>query len=105
MALIVGGTLAVVFLDPPWSLVVIVMLAGVEVFEFRLWRWAVRQSALGGTGGLIGQRGTLIAGERVRIHGTTYSARVTGAQPGDEVVVEATDGMTLIVTAAPSRPE
>lgn len=105
MALIVGGTLAVIFLDAPWSLVVIAVLAGVEVFEFRLWRWAVRQRAVGGTEGLVGQRGTLIAGERVRIHGTTYPARVSGVQPGDEVVVEATEGMTLIVTAAPPRPD
>ena len=105
MALIVGGTLAVIFLDLPWSAVVIAVLAGVEVFEFRLWRWAVRQHAVGGTEGLVGQRGVLLDGARVRIHGTTYPARATGAQPGDEVVVEATDGMTLIVTAAPRRAE
>lgn len=103
MALLVGGTLAIIFLDPPWSIVVIVLLVGVEVFEFRLWRWAVRQRAVGGTEGLIGQRGTLIAGDRVRIHGTTYPARAVGVHPGDDVVVEATEGMTLIVTAAPPR--
>jgi membrane protein implicated in regulation of membrane protease activity len=105
VALLVGGTLAVIFLDPPWSIVVIVLLAAVEVFEFRLWRWAVRQRAVGGTEGLVGQRGTLIAGDRVRIHGTTYPARAVGGQPGDEVVVEETQGMMLIVTAAPPLPE
>jgi membrane protein implicated in regulation of membrane protease activity len=101
VALLVGGTLAVIFLDPPWSIVVVVLLVGFEVFEFRIWRWAVRQRAVGGTEGLVGQRGTLIAGDRVRIHGTTYTARAAGGQPGDEVVVEATEGMTLVVTPAP----
>jgi membrane protein implicated in regulation of membrane protease activity len=60
----------------------------------------MRQRAVGGTEGLVGQRGTLIAGDRVRIHGTTYPARVSGAEPGDAVVVEGTDGMTLVVTKA-----
>ncbi len=43
MSLIVGGTLALIFLDPPWSVVVIAVLAGVEVAELFLWRWAWRQ--------------------------------------------------------------
>ena len=103
MALLVGGTLALIFLDPPWSIVVIGLLAGLEFFEFRVWRWAMRQRAVGGTEGLVGQRGALIAGDRVRIHGTTYAARVSGANPGDDVIVEGTDGMTLIVRKA-ARP-
>ena len=102
MALLIGGTLAVIFLDLPWALVVIALLAGVEVFEFRLWRWAVRQRPLSGAEGLIGERGRLIAGDRVRIRGTTYPARASGAEPGDEVIVESAEGMTLVVRRAPS---
>jgi membrane protein implicated in regulation of membrane protease activity len=83
--------------------VAIALLAGVEVFEFRLWRWAVRQRAVGGTEGLVGQRGTLIAGERVRIHGTTYQAGSVDAEPGDDVVVERTDGMRLVVRKVEER--
>lgn len=98
MALLVGGTLAVVFLDAPLSYVVIALLAGVEVFEFRIWRWAVRQRPVGGTEGLVGKWGTLIAGDRVRIDGTTYPARSSGAQAGDEVIVDGVEGMTLVVT-------
>ncbi len=97
MALLVGGTLAVLFLDAPWSYVVIAFLAGVEVFEFRIWRWAVRQRPVGGTEGLVGEWGTLIAGDRVRIHGTTYPARSIEAATGDEVIVDRIEGMTLIV--------
>jgi membrane protein implicated in regulation of membrane protease activity len=101
VALLIGGTLAVIFLDLPWALIVIALLAGVEVFEFRIWRWAVRQRPLTGAEGLVGERGTLIAGDRVRIRGTTYPARATGAEPGDDVIVERAEGMTLFVRGAP----
>ena len=97
MALLVGGTLALIFLDLPWSLIVIALLAGVEVFEFRIWRWAMRQRPVGGIEGLVGQWGTLIDGDRVRIQGTTYAARSEGAHAGEEVIVDAVDGMTLVV--------
>lgn len=104
MLLLIGGTLAVMFLDLPWALVVIALLAGVEVFEFRLWRWAVRQRPYGGIEGLVGRRGTLIANDRVRIHGTSYPARGVDASPGDAVIVERTEGMTLVVRRAEEIP-
>lgn len=103
MALLIGGTLAILFLDPPWSLVVIGLLIGVEIFEFRIWRWAMRQRPRGGAEGLVGQHGVLIAPGRVRIAGTTYPARVLDGQTGDDVIVEATDGMTLVVRTGPAR--
>lgn len=97
MALLIGGTLAVIFLDLPWALVVIALLAGVEVGELFLWRWAWRRRPLSGVEALVGKRGKLLDGNRVRIAGTTYPARATDAAPGDEVVVERTEGMTLVV--------
>ncbi len=97
MSLLIGGTLALIFLDVPWSVVVIALLAGVEVFELRIWRWAMRQRPAGGIEGLVGQWGTLIEGNRVRIQGTTYAARSGQAAVGDEVIVEGVDGMTLVV--------
>ncbi|MGH2711195.1 MAG: NfeD family protein [Actinomycetota bacterium] len=100
MALLVGGTLALILLDLPWSAVVIALLAGFEYFEFRIWRWAVRQRPQGGTEGLVGSTGKLIAPGRVRIAGTTYPARATDAELGDDVIVEQTEGMTLIVRSA-----
>jgi membrane protein implicated in regulation of membrane protease activity len=98
MALLIGGTLSLIFLDVPWSIVAIVLLAGVEVFELRIWRWAMRQRPVGGTEGLVGQWGTLIDGERVRIQGTTYAARAANAAAGEDVIVERVEGMTLVVT-------
>ena len=100
MALLIGGTLALIFLDMPWSVVVIALLAGVEVFEFRIWRWAVRQRPQSGIESLVGKRGTLTSSDRVRIQATTYPARATDAAPGDEVTVDGVDGMTLLVRRA-----
>jgi membrane protein implicated in regulation of membrane protease activity len=97
VALLIGGTLAILFLDLPWSAVVIVVLVGVEVFELRIWRWALRQQPRAGTEGMVGERGILAARDRVRIRGTSYPARVLDGEPGDEVIVEATQGMTLVV--------
>ena len=97
MALLVGGALALYFLDAPWSFVVIALLAGFEFFEFRIWRWAMRQRPAGGIEGLVGTWGTLIPGDRVRIAGTTYPARVADAAVGDEVIVDRVEGMTLVV--------
>jgi membrane protein implicated in regulation of membrane protease activity len=99
VALLIGGTLALIFLDLPWSAVVIALLVGVEFFEFRIWRWTVRQRPAGGNDALVGRRGTMIAPGRVRIDGRSYAA-VGKAEPGDEVVVEATEGMALVVRPA-----
>ncbi len=97
MALLIGGTLALIFLDLPWSAVVIALLVGVEVFEFRIWRWAMKQQPRAGAEGTVGETGVLLEGNRVRIRGTTYQAKTKDARPGDKVIVERTDGMTLIV--------
>jgi membrane protein implicated in regulation of membrane protease activity len=100
MALLIGGTLAYFFLPFPWWLVAVVLLAGVEVFEFRIWRWAVRERAHAGIEGMVGERGVLAAPGRVRIRGTSYPARHQHGEPGDPVIVESIDGMTLVVRLA-----
>lgn len=97
MSLLVGGTLAILFLDLPWSALVIAVLVGVEVFEFRVWRWAVRQRPRAGVQGIVGEVGILGDGGRVRIRGSSYPARVLEGEPGDRVRVEDVDGMTLVV--------
>ena len=101
MALLIGGTLAVVFLDLPWSAVVITLLAAVEIFEFRIWRWALRQRPRAGAEGIVGERGVLAGPGRVRIRGSTYPARVLEGRAGDHVVVERVEGMTLVVRRVP----
>src|ERR687891_105844 len=74
---------------------------GVEIFEFRLWRWAVRERPRSGAEGMVGEHGTLMGQGRVRIRGTSYRARLLGGGTGDRVVVEGVDGMTLIVRRVP----
>jgi membrane protein implicated in regulation of membrane protease activity len=100
MALLIGGTLAYLFLPFPWWLVVVALLVGVEVFEFRIWWWALRERPRSGIQSLVGERGVLASADRVRIRGTSYPARVPGGSPGDAVVVEDVDGMTLVVRPA-----
>jgi membrane protein implicated in regulation of membrane protease activity len=103
MALLIGGTLAYLFLPFPWWLVVVVVLAGVEVFEFRIWRWALRQRPRSGIEALVGERGVLASEGRVRIRGTSYPARSPGGAAGDRVVVEDVDVMTLVVRPATEK--
>lgn len=97
MLLLIGGTLALLFLELPWSAVVIVLLAAVEVFEFRLWMWARRARPRSGTESMVGEQGTLVGVDRVQIRGTSYPADVIDGAPGDRVVVERTAGIRLIV--------
>ena len=107
MSLIIGGTLAYLFLPRPWWIIVVFLLAGFEVFEVMLWlRWRRRRSTTG-IHSMVGTRGVLAATEgglsgraRVRIRGTTFPARVLEGAPGDPVVVEGVEGMTLVVRAA-----
>jgi membrane protein implicated in regulation of membrane protease activity len=99
--LLVGGTLAVVFVPFPWWIPIVLVLAGVEVFEARLWLWAVRQRPRAGTQGIVGEEGTLMEGERVRIRGTSYPAEVMEGRPGDRVRVERVDGLRLVVRRSP----
>lgn len=104
MLLLIGGTLALLFLDLPWSAVVIAALAAVEVFEFRLWMWARRSRPRAGSEGMVGERGTLVGSQRVRIRGTSYPAEVVDGESGDRVVVERVDGIRLVVRRDPDQP-
>jgi membrane protein implicated in regulation of membrane protease activity len=100
MALLIGGTLAYLFLPFPWWLVVVVVLAAVEVLEFRLWVWALRERPRSGIEAMVGERGVVASPGRVRIRGSSYPAVHGDAAPGETVVVERVDGMRLVVRPA-----
>ena len=100
MSLLIGGPLAYLFLPTPWSFVVIVALAAFEGVEVWFWLWMRKRPVRGGTEGMVGETGTVAPSGRVRIRGTSYPARLRGAREGERVVVEAVDGMTLLVRPA-----
>jgi membrane protein implicated in regulation of membrane protease activity len=104
VALLIGGTLAVLFVPFPWWILIVAALAAFEIIEFRIWRWAVRERPRSNTEALVGRIGVLTGDRRVRIHGTSYQARVVDGEPGDRVRVEAVQGMTLVVRRATEDP-
>jgi len=105
VSLLIGGTLAYLFLPAPWWIVVVILLAGFELLEVWFWLWLRRRRPRAGHEAMVGLHGTLAEGGRVRIRGTTYPARALDGGPGDAVVVEAIDGMTLVVRRGEKRYE
>lgn len=101
MLLLIGGSLAYLLLPAPWWVLVVAVLAGVEVLEIWLWVSTRRRRHVTGPQALVGERGVLITRDRVGIRGTSYPARVVEGSPGDAVVVEAVEGMTLVVRRPP----
>ena len=100
MLLIIGGTLALIYLPTPWNVLVIGVLLVKEVVEIWFWVSMRRRTPASGTEALVGREGELILADRVRIAGTSYPARVLEGKPGDRVVVERVDGMVLLVRRA-----
>lgn len=104
MALLIGGTLAYLYLPLPWSALVIAGLAAFEGIEILFWLWLRKRRPAAGPEALVGERGVLAEGGRVRIRGTTYPARVRNGSVGDAVVIEEVDGLTLTVRRVPDDP-
>jgi membrane protein implicated in regulation of membrane protease activity len=98
--LIIGGTLALIFLPTPWNVLVIGVLLVKEVVEIWFWVSMRRRTPASGAEALVGREGELVHADRVRIAGTSYPARVLEGKPGDRVVVERVDGMVLLVRRA-----
>ena len=103
MLLIVAILLAVFVLEEPWTWVAVLAGATYELVETTLIvRWSKRRRAVVGAEALIGQR-ALVAAEcrpvgQVRLVGELWQARCDpGADVGEEVIVRALDGLTLVV--------
>ena len=103
MILLVSLLLAIFVLEEPWNWVVVALGATLEIAETTLFIWwSKRRKAVVGVEALIGQR-ALVAAEcrpvgQVRVVGELWQARCdTGADIGDEVIVKALDGLTLVV--------
>lgn len=103
MALVVALLLAFFVLDSPWSLIVVVAAAVLEVAEIPFWFWySKRRTVQVGAETLIGRRGVVITDCRplgqVRVDGEIWAARCeSGADVGTAVRVEGLEGLTLLV--------
>jgi membrane-bound serine protease (ClpP class) len=105
--LLVGAILLAIYvLSTPWSVVVVVLAAIVEVAETGFWIWfSKRRRVQVGAETLIGATAEVAAACRpngqVRIAGELWQARCeVGADVGERVRVLALDGLTLVVEPA-----
>jgi membrane protein implicated in regulation of membrane protease activity len=93
-------------LPEPWGVIAVFTAAVIEVGEVFFWiRFLRRYPVTTGAEGLVGERGEVIVRcaplGRVRLRGEIWNAR--GEEPlelGEEVRVEAVDGLTLVVARA-----
>jgi membrane-bound serine protease (ClpP class) len=107
MALLISIVLAF-FVPYPWNLLVVIGGASIEVLEV-IWgrRLAKRWRPQTGAEAMIGERAEVVTACRpsgqVRINGELWEATcVAGADVGEETVVQAIEGLTLIVEPAPA---
>jgi membrane protein implicated in regulation of membrane protease activity len=106
MALAVAILLAVFVLEEPWTWVAVALGATIEVAESAglIW-WSKRRRVEVGAETLLGQRAVVSADcipiGQVRVAGELWQARCAGgAGVGEEVVIRAIDGLTLVVEGA-----
>ena len=103
MLLVLAILLAILVLEEPWTWVVVLAGATFELGEAAfLISWSKRRKAVVGAETLIGRTAVVAADcmpvGQVRIGGELWQARCgPGAEIGDEVVVTALDGLTLVV--------
>ena len=111
MTVLVALVLALFVLPHPWGVVAVVGALFVEVGEAWFWIWfSRRRRAVVGAEALVGARAVVVTECRplgqVRVAGELWSARCeAGADRGQEVVVEAVEGLTLRVAATAAPPQ
>lgn len=102
--LLLGAILLAIFVLPsPWGIIAVFAGGIVDIAEsLILLRWSRRRKSVTGAEALVGQKAVVVTPLRptgqVRIAGELWAARsYSGAEPGNEVVVRAVDGLTLFV--------
>jgi membrane protein implicated in regulation of membrane protease activity len=98
--LLLGGILLAVFVVPwPWGLATVLGGGVLDIAEsLVLLRWSRRRRAAVGAEALVGRVATVATPTQVRVAGELWQARA--GRPlvaGEEVVVRAVDGLTLLV--------
>jgi membrane protein implicated in regulation of membrane protease activity len=93
-------------LPDPWGVLAVFAAAVIEVGEVLFWiRFLRRYPVRTGAEGLVGERGEVLVRcapvGRVRLRGESWNARSEEPRErGEEVRVEAVDGLTLVVVGA-----
>ena len=102
MTTVIGATLAILFVDPPWRWLIIGGLLMTDVVQIAIWlRWRKRKS-ITGIETLVGQGGravtTLDPDGQVSVRGQLWTAHASErVEVGDDVTVTAVDGLKLEV--------
>jgi membrane protein implicated in regulation of membrane protease activity len=102
VSLVVGTLLSFIFLDPPWRYLTIIPLALWEVFEIYLWLKWRKVKSITGAETYVGAVGRAVTdcnpNGQVRVRGQLWRAYCPeGAEAGDEIEVQAVDGLRLEV--------
>ena len=106
MILLFSLLLGIFVLDEPWNWVVVLLGATLELAETTLFVWwSKRRKSAVGTETLVGRRAVVSVDCRprgqVRVAGEIWQAHCdAGAGVGEEVVVRAVEGLSLVVEPA-----
>ena len=102
--LLLGAILLAIFVLPsPWGIVAVFVGGTLDILEsLALMWWSKRRKSVSGVDALVGQKAIVATPLRprgqVHVAGELWAARSeSGADPGDEVVVRAVDGLILSV--------
>jgi len=113
MLTLVVLALALIFLPAPWSYVVVIVAAVIDLVETGafLW-WSKRRRVAVGVETLVGRRAVAVgvvgpAGGQVKIDGELWEARSgVDVDPGAEVQIRSVDGLVLhVAEPGPAAPE
>ena len=98
--LLLGGILLAVFVVPwPWGIVTVVAGGLLDIGESLAFvKWSRRRRSPVGAEALVGQTALVATPTQVRVSGELWEARSEAPlRVGDQVVVRAVDGLTLVV--------
>jgi membrane protein implicated in regulation of membrane protease activity len=98
--LLLGGILLAVFVVPwPWGIFAILAGGLLDIGESAAFlKWSRRRKSPVGAEALVGQTAVVVTPTQVRVAGELWAARSDDPlRLGEEVVVRAVDGLTLVV--------
>lgn len=98
--LLLAGILLAVFVVPwPWGIVTVIAGGLLDVGEsLAFMKWSRRRKAAVGVEALVGKTAVVATQTQVRVAGELWEARADRPlRAGDEVLVQAVEGLTLVV--------